>query len=121
MNPLAVLVLSAALLGSTGAAAVVPPPILFAADELPGVAGEIYRLDANGHLVDLSKSPFRDSMPVAAPDGRSVAFVSPRSGRDGIYQVGIDGSGLRRIDSPRLDSPAQLVWAPNSKGLAVVS
>ena len=61
MNPLAVLVLSAALLGSSGAAAVTPPPILFAADDLPAVAGEVYRLDANGHLVDLSKSPFRDS------------------------------------------------------------
>jgi Tol biopolymer transport system component len=60
-------------------------------------------------------------MPVTAPNGKSVAFVSPRSGRDRIYQIGIDGSGLRLIDSPPLDNPAQLVWAPNSKALAVVS
>ncbi|HEX3686015.1 MAG TPA: hypothetical protein VHU60_00400 [Gaiellaceae bacterium] len=120
MNPLAALVF-AALLASSGAAAVTPPPILFAADDLPAVAGEVYRLDANGHLVDLSKSPFFDWMPVVAPDGRSVAFVSPRSGRNAIYRVGIDGSGLRRIDSPPLANPAQLVWAPSSRALAVVT
>src|SRR3954452_11523873 len=125
MNPLAALVLSAALLGSSGAAAVSPPPILFAADDLPAVAGEVFRLDANGSRVDLSKSAFRDLMPVVAPDGRRVAFASTRSGGYGIYQVGIDGTGLRRLDSPPLgktiDSPAELVWAPNSKALAVVS
>src|SRR4051794_27657993 len=125
MNPLAALVLSTALLGSSGAAAVSPPPILFAADDLPAVAGEVFRLDANGSRVDLSKSAFRDLMPVVAPDGRRVAFASTRSGGYGIYQVGIDGTGLRRLDSPPLgktiDSPAELVWAPNSKALAVVS
>ena len=121
MSPLAVIVLSAALLGSTGAAAVTPPSILFAADNLPAVAGEVYRLDADGHLVDLSKSPFRDLMPMTAPSGKSVAFVSNRGGTNRIYLVGIDGTRLRRLESPPLDTPAQLVWAPNSKALAVVS
>src|SRR3954468_16286650 len=121
MNPLAALVLSAALLGSSGAAAVSRPPILFAADDLPAVAGEVYRLEANGARVDLSKSAFRDLMPAVAPDGEHVAFVSARSGRNAIYEVGIDGSGLRRLDSPALGSVAQLAWAPNSKAVAVVS
>ena len=121
MNPLAALVLSAALLGSSGAATVTPPPILFAADDLPAVRGEVYRLDANGRRVDLSKSAFRDFMPAVAPDGKHVAFVSARSGKNAIYEVGIDGSGLRRLDSPALGTVAQLAWAPSSKELAVVS
>jgi Tol biopolymer transport system component len=119
MNPLAALVLSAALLGSTGAAAVPPPPILFAADNLPAVRGEIYRLDANGRRIDLSKSAFDDFLPVVAPDGKRVAFVSTRSGSTRIYQVGIDGSGLRILDSPPLVNPYQLVWEPDSRALAV--
>src|SRR3954451_1355925 len=102
MNPLAGLVLSTALLGSSGAAAVSPPPILFAADDLPAVAGEGFRLDANGARVDLSKSAFRDFVPAFAPDGEHVAFVSARSGRNAIYEVGIAASGMRRLDSPAL-------------------
>ena len=120
MNPLAVLVF-AALAASSGAAAVAPPPILVAADDSPAVAGEVYRLDANGKRFDLSRSPFRDEQPVVSPNGKRVAFSSDRSGAINVYVVGIGGSGLRRVDSPPLDNPAHLTWAPNSKVLAVVS
>jgi TolB protein len=119
------LLLSTGLAVTSGHAGPATPPIVFAADKLPAVAGEVYRLDASGHRVDLSNSPFRDSMPAASPDGKSVAFLSVRSGGNGIYQVGLDGSGLRRLDSPplgpTLDNSAQLVWALNSKALAIVS
>src|SRR4051812_50088360 len=114
MNPLAALVLSAALLGSSGAAAVSLPPILFAADDLPAVAGEVFRLDANGARVDLSKSAFRDFMPAVAPDGEHVAFVSARSGRDAIYEGGVDGPGPRRPASPPPGPGGPRPRGPNS-------
>jgi Tol biopolymer transport system component len=126
MRPVALVILAAAILAAGGAAAVSTPPIVLSADNLPAVTGEIYRLDANGHRVDLSKSPFRDEQPLVAPDGRRVAFVSNRSGHPGVYSVRLDGTGLLRLDSPPLQpnavqSSMQLAWAPNSKLLAVVS
>ena len=77
-----------------------PPAILFAADNAPALSGEVFRRDANGRLVNLSKSPFADENPLVSPDGRRVAFVSERGGGPGIYEVGIDGAGLRRLDPP---------------------
>ena len=85
---------------SGGAASTSPPPILFAADNEPALNGDIFRLDANGRRVNLSKSPFADEDPFVSPDGRRVAFVSERGGGPGIYEVGIDGAGLRRLDPP---------------------
>src|SRR5690242_14782385 len=103
-----------------------PPPILFAADNEPALSGDIFRLDANGRRVDLSKSPFADESPLVSPDGRRVAFVSERGGGPGIYEVGIDGAGLRRLDPPphqigRSVSSAQLAWSPDSRRLAAVT
>lgn len=103
-----------------------PPPILFAADNAPALSGDIFRLDANGHLVNLSKSPFADEYPLVSPDGRRVAFVSDRGGGPGIYSVGIDGAGLRRLDPPPHQVGAselvpQLAWSPDGKRLAAVT
>lgn len=67
---------------------------------LAAASGDIFRLDANGHLTNLSRSPFADEDPLVSPDGRRVAFVSERGGGPGIYEVGIDGAGLRRLDPP---------------------
>ncbi len=120
--------LVALLLAAVGGGAKAPsvPPILFAADDAPALSGELYRLDANGRVVDLSKSAFRDEQPVVAPNGRRVAFISVRDEAAGIYVVGIDGRGLQRLDPPphRIASSAdsvQLVWSPDSRRLAVVS
>jgi len=111
---------------SGGAASTSPPPILFAADNEPALSGDIFRLDANGHRVNLSKSPFADEDPLVSPDGRRVAFVSERGGGPGIYEVGIDGAGLRRLDPPphQIDRTAngpQLAWSPDGERLAAVT
>ncbi|HET7556200.1 MAG TPA: LpqB family beta-propeller domain-containing protein [Gaiellaceae bacterium] len=122
--------LAGAIAGSVAAEPSVPaeaaPPILFAADNEPALSGDIFRLDANGHLVNLSKSPFADEYPLVSPDGRRVAFVSERGGGPGIYDVGIDGAGLRRLDPPphqigTSTLTPQLAWSPDSRRLAAVT
>lgn len=122
--------LAGAIAGSVAAEPSVPAeaalPILFAADNEPALSGDIFRLDANGRLVNLSKSPFADEYPLVSPDGRRVAFVSERGGGPGIYEVGIDGAGLRRLDPPphqigTSTLTPQLAWSPDSTRLAAVT
>jgi Tol biopolymer transport system component len=126
VRPLSLLLLAAACTaGTTAAAAPTTPPIVFSADRAPSVSGEIYRLDADGRLVDLSNSPFTDTGPVVAPDGRSVAFQSYR-GSGGVWVADIDGSGLTQLATPPIgtnldNSRVQLAWAPDSKRLALAS
>jgi hypothetical protein len=71
---LAVALIAAVASASTGASgrASAPSRIVFTADQAPSLSGEIYRLDPDGHLVDLSSSPFRDSDPLVGgrPPGR---------------------------------------------------
>jgi Tol biopolymer transport system component len=98
------------------------PPIVFSADREPAVSGEIYRVDSDGTRVDLSASPFQDTVPAVAPNGKSVAFVRYRSGGAAVYVVGIDGSGLKQLAAPGLGlQPRELTWSPNSKAIAVIS
>lgn len=97
------------------------PLIVFSADRAPTVTGEIYRLDPNGHRVDLSKSPFQDTNPAVSPDGKHVAFFSDRGNTWAVYEVGINGRGLHRL-GPAADVQAgggQLTWQPHGRLLAV--
>jgi len=125
VRPLSLLLLAAACAAGTTAAAPTTPPIVFSADRAPSLSGEIYRLDADGRLVDLSNSPFTDTGPVVAPDGHNVAFQSYR-GSGGIWDAATDGSSLQQLDTPPIgtsldSSRALLAWAPDSKRLALAS
>jgi TolB protein len=98
---------------------------VFSADRTPSLSGEIFRLDADGRLVDLSNSPFVDTSAVVSPDGRSVAFRSYRND-GGIYVAAVDGSGLQRLATPPVGAnfdtrPIDLAWAPDSRRLAMAS
>jgi dipeptidyl aminopeptidase/acylaminoacyl peptidase len=102
--------------GATGA-------IVVSADRQPAVSGEIYRLDLDGRRIDLSRSPYEDTAPFVSPDGKQVAFLSDRSGRQSLYVVGIDGRGLTRI-SPALPQtlvPQPIGWLPDSRRFLVVT
>ena len=96
--------------------------IVFAADHAPSLSDEIYRVDPNGHRVDLSNSPFSDSNPVVSSDGKRVAFISTRGGSTGVYEVGIDGHGLvpvvRKVPGLDPHTPV-LAWQPHGRLLAV--
>jgi Tol biopolymer transport system component len=101
-----------------GVGAAAPRDLIVSADRTPTVTGEIYRVDLDGHRVDLSKSPFQDTQPVVSPDGRSVAFVSDRSGRPAIYVAGIGGGPAQRV-STALTRPVIAGWAPDGRELAI--
>jgi Tol biopolymer transport system component len=103
-----------------------PSLIVFSADRAPSVTGEVYRLDPNGHRIDLSKSPYQDTNPVVSPDGKRVAFLSDRSGTTALYEVGVDGRGLvrLRLSIPPLSDAGcqpQLAWQPRGDMLAVAA
>lgn len=97
-----------------------PPPIVFAANLAPAVTGEIYRLDPTGRREDLSKSTWQDTDPVVSTDGQHVAFLSNRSGRIGVYEVGINGGNLVRV-APSVQGINRLVWQPHGSVLAAES
>jgi Tol biopolymer transport system component len=123
---LALAALLAFPLGAASSGAATPLPIVFAADRAPSVTGEIYRLDPNGHRVDLSKSPYQDTNPAVSSDGKRVAFLSDRTGRTVLYEVGIDGRRLVRIglalpDLASAGCQAQLAWQPHGDVLAVAA
>ena len=46
------------------------------------------------------RRPAADRAPVFTPDGRSLVFYSNRDGYWGVWTVGIDGGGLRKITGP---------------------
>jgi Tol biopolymer transport system component len=108
--------------GVASGRAATPTPIVFAANLAPAVTGEIYRLDPNGRRADLSKSAWQDTDPVVSTDGKHVAFLSNRSGRTGVYEVGINGGNLVRV-APSLSRgyPLNLAWQPHGSVLAAES
>jgi TolB protein len=88
--------------------------IVVSADRQGVLSGEIYRVDLDGHRVNLSRSPFQDTQPLVSLDGKQVAFVSDRTGRPAVYVVGVDGRGLERV-SAGLAQPTLLGWSSGGK------
>jgi Tol biopolymer transport system component len=51
----------------------------------------------SGDSHPLTEGPYVDERPAVAPDGRTVVFVSNRSGRLNLWRVDEDGSGLTQL------------------------
>jgi tricorn protease len=58
----------------------------------------------------------RNESPAWAPDGKRIAFVSDRSGRQEVYLVDPDGRNLKQISDLDTDKTS-IAWAPDSKSL----
>jgi Tol biopolymer transport system component len=133
-----VVAIAAALAAGLGRASA-PSRIVFTADRAPSVSGEIYRLDPNGQLVDLTNSPFQDSAPVVSPDGQHIAFFSDQSGELSVWESEIDGAGAVQV-GPSLRPPLgsgtwqsdyidpllcpcepRLAWQPDGDHLALIA
>jgi Tol biopolymer transport system component len=48
----------------------------------------------------VTDDPYRDRAPVFTRDGKSLLFYSNRDGTWGLWQIGVDGGGLRKIVTP---------------------
>jgi tricorn protease len=83
------------------------------------VHGEVFTAPVEeGDLRQITDNPARDKDPVYSPDGRWVAFISDRSGREEIYVASPDGAGepqkVTDLDTLKLG----FAWSPNSKEIA---
>jgi len=121
-------VLASGVLGVAGSAghAATGSRIVFAANRVGLLNGEVYRVDPDGRRVDLSNSPAADLYPLVSPNGKRVVFASTRGGAAAVYVVGIGGKGLRRV-SPGLFSiarntipSASFAWSADSRTFATL-
>jgi dipeptidyl aminopeptidase/acylaminoacyl peptidase len=74
---------------------------------------------AGGAAVQLTRSG-RDTSPVWSPDGKTLAFLSARSGESQVYLLAMDGGEARALTS--LSTGADIVkWSPDGKTIAFTS
>jgi tricorn protease len=74
--------------------------------------------DENGELRQITDGPVRDQDLAYSPDGKFLAYVSDKTGREEIYVTNPDGSGepkkITDIDALK----AGYIWSPDSKTIA---
>jgi Tol biopolymer transport system component len=77
---------------------------------------QIFAVSLDGkQRVNLTHTATDETDPVVSPDGRRIAFISTREGRNQIYVMAIDGSNPVNVtNDPKdfFDSPA---WSPDSQ------
>ena len=62
---------------------------------------------------DLTNDKFFDRYPRWSPDGKTIAFVSDRSGAYEIWLIGADGNGLRQITFGGASGTSFPLWSPD--------
>jgi tricorn protease len=83
-----------------------------------GARGDIFTVPAkNGNTRNLTRTPgVHERNSKWSPDGRSIAYVSDRSGEDEIYIIPQDGQGETQQLTRNADTyKYQLFWSPDSK------
>ena len=61
----------------------------------------------------------KNEFPAWSPDGKWIAFVSDRAGREGIYRMDADGENVKQLTKQvKCLNPA---WSPDSRSIAFVS
>jgi tricorn protease len=83
------------------------------------VHGEIFTAPTEeGDLRQITDSPARDKEPLYSPDGKWVAFISDRSGREEMYLIAADGAGEPQKITDFDTLKFSFAWSPNSKEIA---
>ena len=82
---------------------------------------DIYSLGSAGDPQPIETSSFWDSWPVFSPDGRRVAYCSPRSGKAlDVWVARSDGSDARQLTQGLSESYGPS-WAPSGRTLVFTS
>jgi len=76
----------------------------------------INRADGNGER-QLTNDPPLDRNPTFSPDGQWIAFMSNRSGRNQIWLIRPDGSGLRQATDASPGAWSHNPWSPDGSSL----
>lgn len=83
------------------------------------IHGEIFTAPTEeGDLRQITDSPARDKEVLYSPDGKSIAFISDRSGREEIYIIAADGTGEPQKITDLDTLKFSFAWSPNSKEIA---
>lgn len=86
--------------------------IAFASTREGNTRGDVYVMNPDGSGVRrLTTDPESDVAPAWSPDGRTIVFVSQRTGSDELYRMNADGSDVRRLTSTSLQASGPS-WAP---------
>jgi Tol biopolymer transport system component len=89
-------------------------------DDIMRVPIESANAEANGLAARaLVNSSFVDEHPVYSPDGKSIAFLSDRTGALQVWIVQADGSSPRQLTTERSAEFHHLAWSPDGKRLAM--
>lgn len=92
-----------------------PSAIAFALDRSGN--RDVFILQADGQIVQVTDHAAFDGSPDWAPDGRALAFYSARDGNFEIYGAGADGSNPRRLtEHPAADAHPD--WVPDGTRIA---
>ncbi len=79
--------------------------------------GEIFTIATDrGEVQRVTETAWREENPRWSPDGKWIAFVSDRTGREEIWIADEMGRNLKKLTDVDCDKPA-IVWAPDSNSL----
>ena len=83
------------------------------------IHGEIFTAPTQeGDLHQITDSAARDKEPRYSPDGKWIAYISDKSGREEIYITASDGAGQAQKITDLDSLKNAMSWSPNSKILA---
>ena len=81
---------------------------------------DVWLYDANsGEFSQLTQSPGMDRSPRWSPDGKSVAFLSKRAEKTGVYLLPVPGEAYRLTDERT--EVASFEWSPDGKSIAFIA
>jgi tricorn protease len=79
--------------------------------------GEIFTIATErGEVTRVTDTPWREENPRWSPNGKWIAFVSDRTGREEVWIADETGRNPKKLSDVDCDKPA-IVWAPDSKSL----